>query len=129
MLPTDGNQLSEAESRLLGEILKASNIEFRDGGVNIQHLLNGKSGLAYGEMQFVMKGNPTTRILSINLKQELQSSELGMQYMYVVEELEYNSCFHLVIVSACRRILGMASVVCVSVKICVSSISLYKLDP
>ena len=33
------------------------------------------------------------------------------------------------IVSAHRRILGMASVVCVSVKICVSSISLYKLDP
>ena len=32
------------------------------------------------------------------------------------------------IVSAHRRILGMASVVCVLVKICVSSISLYKLD-
>ena len=36
-------------------------------------------------------------------------------------------CFDLV-VSAHRRILGMASVVCVLVKICVSSISLYKLD-
>ena len=33
------------------------------------------------------------------------------------------------IVSAHRRILGLASVVCVSVKIRVSSISLYKLDP
>ena len=33
------------------------------------------------------------------------------------------------IVSAHRRILGMASVVCVLVKICVSSVSLYKLDP
>ena len=32
------------------------------------------------------------------------------------------------IVSAHRRILGLASVVCVLVKICVSSISLYKLD-
>ena len=32
------------------------------------------------------------------------------------------------IVSAHRQILGMASVVCVLVKICVSSISLYKLD-
>ena len=32
------------------------------------------------------------------------------------------------IVSAHRRILGMASVVCVLVKICVSSLSLYKLD-
>ena len=34
----------------------------------------------------------------------------------------------MIIVSAHRRILGMASVVCVLVKICVSSISLYKLD-
>ena len=34
-----------------------------------------------------------------------------------------------IIVSTHRRILGMVSVVCVSVKICVSSISLYKLDP
>ena len=33
------------------------------------------------------------------------------------------------IVSTHRWILGMASIVCVSVKICVSSISLYKLDP
>ena len=32
------------------------------------------------------------------------------------------------VVSTHRRILGMASVVCVLVKICVSSISLYKLD-
>ena len=36
--------------------------------------------------------------------------------------------FSIDIVSAHRRILGMASVVCVLVKICVSSISLYKLD-
>ena len=34
----------------------------------------------------------------------------------------------IIIVSAHRRILGMASVVCVLVKIRVSSISLYKLD-
>ena len=79
MLPTDGDQLEKAEARLLGEILKASNIEFRETGVSIQQLLDGGSGLTYEEMQFVMKDNPTTRILSMNLKQELQSSELGMQ--------------------------------------------------
>ena len=39
-----------------------------------------------------------------------------------------SSPFHTTVVSAHRRILGMASVVCVLVKICVSSISLYKLD-
>ena len=37
-------------------------------------------------------------------------------------------CQFIHIVSTHRRILGMASVVCVLVKICVSSISLYKLD-
>ena len=35
----------------------------------------------------------------------------------------------IIIVSAHKQILGMASVVCVLVKICVSCISLYKLDP
>ena len=35
---------------------------------------------------------------------------------------------YMLIVTAHRRILGMASVVCVLVKVCVSSISLYKLD-
>ena len=79
VLPTDGDQLEEAEARLLGEILKASNIDFSYSGINTQQLLDGGSGLTYGEMQFVMKDNPTTRFLSMNLKQELRSSELGMQ--------------------------------------------------
>ena len=38
------------------------------------------------------------------------------------------SMFLYLVVSAHRQILGMALVVCVLVKICVSSISLYKLD-
>ena len=76
MLSTDGDQLEGAEARLLGEILKAANIEFRDSGVNIEHLLNEKSGLTYEEMQFVMKDNPTTQILSMNLKLKLQTSKL-----------------------------------------------------
>ena len=37
-------------------------------------------------------------------------------------------CTSSLVVSAHRRILGMAPVVCVLVKICVSSISFYKLD-
>ena len=76
MLPTDGDQLGEEEARLLGEILKASNVEFDNVGVNVQELLDGQSGLTYEEMQFVMKDNSSTRILSTNLKQKLQSSEL-----------------------------------------------------
>ena len=76
VLPIDGDQLEEAEARLLGEILKASNVEFNNLGVDIQELLDGQSDLTYEEMQFVMKDNPTTRILSMNLKQELRSREL-----------------------------------------------------
>ena len=64
---------------MLGEILKSSNIDFSYSGINIQKLLDGESDLTYEEMQFVMNDNPTTRILSMNLKQELKSSELGMQ--------------------------------------------------
>ena len=79
MLPTDRDQLEKAEARLLGEILKASNIDFSYSGINTQQLLDGQCGLTYGEMQFVLMDNPITRILSMNLKQELQSSELGMQ--------------------------------------------------
>ena len=77
VLTIDGDQLEEAEARLLGEILKASNVEFNNLGVDTQELLDGQSGLTYEEMQFVMKDNPKTRILSTNLKQELESREFG----------------------------------------------------
>ena len=94
VLPIDGDQLEEAEARLLGEILKASDVEFDNLGVDIQELLDGQSDLTYEEMQFVMKDNPTTRILSMNLKQELQSSELELSayvnIMSCVENLSVN---------------------------------------
>ena len=76
MLSIDGDQLQEAEARLLGEILKAANVDFSNVGVDIQELLDGQSGLTYEEMQFIMKENPTTQIFSLNLKQEIQTSEL-----------------------------------------------------
>ena len=83
VLPIDGDQLEEAEARLLGEILKASDVEFNNVGVDIQELLDGQSDLTYEEMQFVMKDNPKTRILSINLKHELQSREFGADRVYM----------------------------------------------
>ena len=67
--------MGEAEARLLGEILKASSIEFSDSGIFIQQLLDGNSGLTYEEMQFVMKDIPATQILSMNLEQKLQISK------------------------------------------------------
>ena len=71
----DGDQLKEAEARLLGDILKAYNIEFSDSGVNIQQLCDGESGLTYEEMQFLMKENQATKNLSMNLKQKLKASK------------------------------------------------------
>ena len=76
VLPIGGDQMEKAEARLLGEILKASKVEFKNIHIYIQKLLDGQSSLTYEEMQFVMKDNPTTKILSMNLKHELQSSEL-----------------------------------------------------
>ena len=49
----------------------------------------------------------------------------------IIMTTSWSTClvFQKLVVSAHRQILGMASIVCVLVKICVSSISLYKLDP
>ena len=74
-LSTDGDQLEEAEARLLGEILRASNIEFFNSGVNTQQLLDGVCSLTYEEMQFALRDNPITQYLSMNLKQRLQTSK------------------------------------------------------
>ena len=87
VLPIDGDQLEEAEARLLGEILKASNVEFNNLGVDIQELLDGQSDLTYEEMQFVMKENPKTRILLTNLKQELRSREFGADSACIVQTM------------------------------------------
>ena len=76
-LVTDGENIEEKESKLLGEILSASNIDLGDSGVTMEHLLDGNSSLlTYEEMAVVLKENPSTRFLSMNLKHELQSSEL-----------------------------------------------------
>ena len=68
------------ESVLLGEILKASNINFGESGVDFEQLLQGNSGLTYEELQFILKDNSITRILSLTLKQELQTSK---QYIII----------------------------------------------
>ena len=69
--------MEEKESKLLGKILSASNIDLSDSGVTMEHLLDGNSSLlTYEEMEVVLKENPTTRFLSMNLKQELKSSKL-----------------------------------------------------
>ena len=58
-----------------------------------------------------------------------QEQESSTEDTSEMPQLQYLDLLCYVIVSAHRLISGMASVVCVLVKTCVSSISLYKLDP
>ena len=62
-MSTDGDPLEEAEARLLGEILTAANVDLTEAGIDNQELLEGRTQLTYEELGFVMKDNPTTRIL------------------------------------------------------------------
>ena len=73
-------------------MLEKSAIDFGNYGIEKEHLLNGESDVTYKEMEFVMKLNPSTQVLSINLKQEITSSEHNYSgglpnYMSL-----YNSC-------------------------------------
>ena len=56
-------------------MLEKSAIDFSQYGVEAGHLLNGESDVTYEEMEFVMNLNPSTQMLSINLKQEITSSK------------------------------------------------------
>ena len=68
----DGEQMGKKESVWLGKILKNAGINFSDKGVSNEKLLEGSSDLTYEEVQFVLRENPKTHILSENLKEELQ---------------------------------------------------------
>ena len=88
------------------------------------------SGSRYGNVpnEFVHRAGPPfldnhyrgyqLHVPNIKHKQHLCMCNFKLEYNVVVT----------IIVSTHRRILGMAPVVCVLVKICVSSISFYKLD-
>ena len=64
----------------------------------------------------------------MNRKGENPFDDSYLASYLVRTKCSFEHLFQESIVSAHRRILGMASVVCVLVKTCVSSISLYKLD-
>ena len=72
----DSELIRHEESKLLGEILKGSDINVENYGIDIEELAEGKSTLTYEEMEYVLKENPATHILSLNLKEELSTSML-----------------------------------------------------
>ena len=47
-------------------------------GIDVQQLVEGEQELTYEEMQYVLKENPTTHVLSVNLKEDLATSESCM---------------------------------------------------
>ncbi len=68
---TEGEMIDSQELEFIAKMLKNSAIDFG----NYVHLINNKSDVTYEEMEFIMKLNPKTQLLSINLKQEITSSK------------------------------------------------------
>ena len=94
IVPKGGEKIESKQSKLLGEILNGASIDFSESGVHIKQLLEGSSSLTYEELQFVMNENSSTRILSINLKQELQTSECLMyRHIFCIHDY-YVQVFH-----------------------------------
>ncbi len=71
----EGEVIKRQELQFIGKILEKSAIDFSKYGIEMEHLLSGESDVTYEEMEFVMKLNPSTQVLSINLKREITSSK------------------------------------------------------
>ncbi len=72
---TEGEKIEKQVLQFIGTILDKSAIDFGKYGIETVHLLNGKCDVLYEEMECLMKLNPSTEVLSINLKQEITSSK------------------------------------------------------
>ena len=66
--------MKKEESKLLGEILRKSDVTLLAYGIDVDTLTKGESNLTYDEMQYVLKDNPSSHILSVDLKRELSTS-------------------------------------------------------
>ena len=69
--------MKKDESMLLGQILKKAGIDFTAYGIDIEQLAEGEQKLSYEEIQYILGENSTTHMLSLNLKEELISSEFS----------------------------------------------------
>ena len=67
---TEGEKIEKQELEFIGKMLEKSAIDFGKYGIE-----TGESDVTYEEMEFIMKLNPRTQVLSINLKQEIMSSK------------------------------------------------------
>ena len=74
----DGELIEKEESKLLGIILRKADISLAVYGIEVKELVEGESDVTYEEMQYVLKENPTTRVLSVDLKEGLKTSESNL---------------------------------------------------
>ena len=72
----DGEKIKEEESKLLGDILSRTSIDFAAYGIDIEQVIGARSDLTYEEVQLVLSEYPITHYLSQNLNEMLQSSEI-----------------------------------------------------
>ena len=71
----DVEMMTKKESMLLGQILRKADINLTAYGINVEELAEGEIEISYEEMKNVLRKNPITHMLSVNLKGELKSSK------------------------------------------------------
>ena len=74
--------MKRKESMLLGEILRKTGVSLAVYGIDVEQLAEGGVKVSYEEMQYVLKDNPTTHMLAVNLKEELPESKLWICIIY-----------------------------------------------
>ena len=68
--------LKREESRLLGQILRRNGVGLDVYRIDVEQLVGGEVEVTYEEMEYVLKDNPITNVLAMNLKEELTTSEI-----------------------------------------------------
>ena len=71
-----GDVLNNNESKLVGQILKKTGVSVY--GIDVEQLAKGEIEVTFEEMEYVLKDNPITHVLAMNLKEELTASELNI---------------------------------------------------
>ncbi len=79
--------------KYIGRILEKSEINFGKFGIQTEHLLTGNCDVTYEEMEFIMNANPSTQVLSIDLKQEITSSK-HLVLIIVMRHWKWWECVH-----------------------------------
>ena len=67
--------MEDKDSKLLGEILIKTGVTLAVYGIDVEQLAKGEVEVTYEEMEYLLKDNPITHVIAMNLKEELTASE------------------------------------------------------